>query len=589
MNSGYGCGLLVASPIRGSETNRECQQNAEKKAFNTLQQVYGPIGRWLIGCGESVLNTALDQVKPSSKWSPDLHNHDVRAVIAASIAINVLVLAIPFYINRVYTSVLPQQSGNSLLVITGLLIAVVILDIALKIGRSWVLSLLCGAEEHKQRVNAVRHVLAAPLAVATAEPIQERLEQIRASSLLRNRFLQQWIFERVDLPFVGLYLLVMAVIGGWLAIVPIATALLFYNQAQKAAADATHAIEERYSKQEFRDGVLLSALSGTETVKGLGIEGFLIRRLEPIQEALSTSEYQQQVVNAKLQHIGQLYGQLTGLLVVTFGSIFVIHHDLGTGALAACTLLSRQVSQPFSRYFSLSPRNALIRYGEHKLGKLNDLEQERSFYTGNTTWSQGTVEIGSLQIKPGEVCILTSKHPRELSDFVDEISGHRATDLSPLRVAGQDLSAMRSSERHKAIRLLESTPRLFNGTVLDNLSGFRNSSRRERAIELCKHIGIHDKIVALPRGYETAIGEQAEFPLSPAIAFQIAVAAALMEQPALLLIDASVHKPALATLQWITDLQSSVPRLIAMATLPYGISKPMNSVDISLIRGRAVA
>jgi len=178
------------------------------------------------------LNAALDQVKPSSMWSPDLRNNDVRTVIAASIAINVLVLAIPFYINRVYTSVLPQQSGDSLLVITGLLIAVVILDIAMKIGRSWMLSLLCGAEEHKQRLNAVRHVLGAPLVTATAEPIQNRLEQIRASAMLRNRFLQQWIFERIDLPFVVIYLLVMAIIGGWLSIVPIATALLFYNQAQ---------------------------------------------------------------------------------------------------------------------------------------------------------------------------------------------------------------------------------------------------------------------------------------------------------------------------------------------------------------------
>jgi hypothetical protein len=62
-----------------------------------------------------------------------------------------------------------------------------------------------------------------------------------------------------------------------------------------------------------------------------------------------------------------------------------------------------------------------------------------------------------------------------------------------------------------------------------------------------------------------------------------------MEQPALLLIDASVQQFNLTTLQWITELRSPVPRLVAMAALPYGISKPMNSVDINLIRGRAVA
>ena len=533
-------------------------------------------------------NQALDQVNPSSKWSPDLRNNDVRAVVAASIAINVLVLAIPFYINRVYTSILPQQSGDSLLVITSMLIAVVILDIALKIGRSWVLSLLSGAEEHQHRINAVRHLLAAPLDASTAEPVQERLEQIRSSSLLRNRFLQQWIFEQIDLPFVILYLLVMAIIGRWLALIPIATALIFYKQAKKAGSEAAEAIARRYSKQEFRDSVLISALSGTETVKGLGIEGFLIRRIEPIQEDLSAAEYQQQVVNAKLQHIGQLYGQLTGLLVVTIGSVFVIHHDLATGALAACTLLSRQVSQPFSRYFSLAPRNALIRYGEQKLETANALREEVNFYAGTTAWTQGVVEIGSLRIKPGDVFILTAKQPNELAEFVDEISGHRPTALKPFRIAGEDVSTLRSSERRKAIRLLESRPQLYNGTVLDNLSGFRNSSRRERAIELCKDLGIHDSIVSLPRGYETGIGEHAEFPLSQTISFQISVAAALMEQPALLLVDSSVYQQSLSTLQWLCSLPSPVPRLIAITTPPYGMSESINKIDVSLIGGRAV-
>ena len=134
--------MHLTPPIRGREPQVKIKETATTNLITTLQPPYGPIASSLIGCGHSEPNQAVDQAKPSSKWSPDLRNHDVRAVIGASIAINVMVLAIPFYINRVYTSVLPQQSGDSLLVVTGLLIAVVILDIALKIGRSWVLSLL---------------------------------------------------------------------------------------------------------------------------------------------------------------------------------------------------------------------------------------------------------------------------------------------------------------------------------------------------------------------------------------------------------------------------------------------------------------
>ncbi|MFZ9750194.1 MAG: hypothetical protein ACO3B8_09965, partial [Vulcanococcus sp.] len=45
---------------------------------------------------------------------PDFADPTVRVVIAASIAINLLVLAVPLYINRIYTSVLPQKAGDSL-------------------------------------------------------------------------------------------------------------------------------------------------------------------------------------------------------------------------------------------------------------------------------------------------------------------------------------------------------------------------------------------------------------------------------------------------------------------------------------------
>lgn len=535
------------------------------------------------------MDELLDPGPVHHQWSPDLQSKDVRAVIAASVAINILVLAIPFYINRVYTSVLPQQSGDSLVVITGMLFAVVLLDLLLKVLRSWVLTLLNGAEEHRLRVQAIRHYLAAPLEVARSQSLDQRLEQVRAAGFLRNRFLQQWIFLRIDLPFVALYLLVMGLIGGWLFLIPILSACVFYPQAQRASRDAMEIIRGRYSRQEARDDVLISALSGTETVKGLGIEGFLVRRLEPVQEALSATEYQQQVVNARLRHVGQLYAQVTGLMVVTFGSILVVHHSLATGALAACTLLSRQVSRPFSQYFSMVPRFALIDYGADKINALLRLDAEAAFYEGSTESLSGEVSLGALQIKPGETCVLTGSAPRELSAFIAGILGHQICSLDPVSVGGVNVKLMRSSERRKSLRSVKARADLFNGTVLDNLTAFRPQSRREAAIECCKQLSIHDRLISLPRGYETVIGEQADFPIGSDLAFRISVAAALLDAPALLIIDGSDQALDATTLQWIAGLPVAVPRLVVLSTLPYALKRPLNVVGLEMIQERVSA
>ena len=537
----------------------------------------------------TALAALLDSASIHHQWSPDLQSKDVRAVIAASVAINVLVLAIPFYINRVYTSVLPQQSGDSLVVITGMLFAVVLLDLLLKILRSWVLTLLNGAEEQRLRVQAIRHYLAAPLEVARSQSLDQRLEQVRAAGFLRNRFLQQWIFLRIDLPFVALYLLVMGLIGGWLFLIPILSACVFYPQAQRASRDATAIIRARYAMQESRDDVLISALSGTETVKGLGIEGFLVRRLEPMQESLSAAEYQQQVVNARLQHVGQLYAQVTGLMVVTFGSILVVNHSLATGALAACTLLSRQVSRPFSRYFSLVPRFALIDYGADKINELLSLDAEPGFYNGRTEALTGEVRLGALRMNLGETCVLTGSTPRELAALIAGVLGHQPCSLHPLTIGGVNVESMRSSERRKSLRAVSARSDLFNGTVLDNLTAFRPQTRREAAIECCKQLSIHDQLIALPRGYETPIGEQADFPLGSDLAFRLAVASALLEQPALLIIDGTDHALDAATLHWIENLPIAVPRLVVLNTLPYALQKPMNVIELGMIQERVSA
>ena len=170
-----------------------------------------------------------DILKPLTQadGAPDLRQPVIRTVIAATVAINLLVLAVPLYINRIYTSVLPQKAGDSLVVITVLLLLVLVLDVVLKTSRAWILSWLGAAEEHRLRLGAIRALLAAPLEASQADPLNTRLEQVGAAVQLRNLLEQQWLVRRVDLPFAFVYLLVLALIGGGLVLVPLILAPLF--------------------------------------------------------------------------------------------------------------------------------------------------------------------------------------------------------------------------------------------------------------------------------------------------------------------------------------------------------------------------
>ncbi|MGA0387071.1 MAG: hypothetical protein ACO3L0_10970, partial [Vulcanococcus sp.] len=92
-----------------------------------------------------------------------------------------------------------------------------------------------------------------------------------------------------------------------------------------------------------------------------------------------------------------------------------------------------------------------------------------------------------------------------------------------------------------------------------------------RAAQLCEQWGVAPWIQALPRGYETPIGETQDFPLSRSLRFRVQVIAALLDEPAALFLDTSqVDLPA-SELQWFLGIQCEASKLVALEAWPPGL------------------
>lgn len=500
--------------------------------------------------------------------APDLNSPVVRAVIAATVAINVLVLAVPLYINRIYTSVLPQKAGDSLLVITILLMAVLLVDVILKTCRAWVLSWMGSAQEHQLRLGAIRALLAAPLNASEAAPINERLEQVRSALSLRSLFEQQWLIRRVDLPFVAVYLVVLALIGGWLVLVPLLLTPLFIRQAERAADRMAVASRRKHQSERFRDEVTLACLQGASTVKALNLEGFLVRRLEPSQENLSQASYQLDESTARLQNLSQLFAQWSQLLIVSFGGWLVINQQLSSGALAACTLLSGQVAAPLGKLFTAEAQQAGIDLAQQQYDALRQLPAEPNLLAGHPVPERGELASSGLRLPEGGLAVISGGQPHQSTAWIESLTALRGEMPPDLRFAGQDPKTMERSLLRQRLRLVKHGSALPQGTVLDQLTQFRCNQLGDEAALLCDRHGVAAQILALPRGYSTPIGENQEFPLPTALVFRLQVMQALLDQPAVLLVDASEVSLASDQLAWLLDLQLDASRLIALSAPP---------------------
>jgi ATP-binding cassette subfamily B protein len=105
-----------------------------------------------------------------------------------------------------------------------------------------------------------------------------------------------------------------------------------------------------------------------------------------------------------------------------------------------------------------------------------------------------------------------------------------------IRIAGQDIRQVTQSSLREAIGIVPQDTVLFNDTVEYNIAYGRPGASREQVQEAARAARIHEFIVAMPRGYQTLVGERG-LKLSGGEKQRVAIARTLLKNPPVLIFD----------------------------------------------------
>lgn len=476
-------------------------------------------------------------------------------VLAASICINLLGLALPLAILQVYDRIIPHAATATLsLLVLGTACALV-MEMVLRIARNYVIAWRAMKMAWQTNAEAASRIAVAPANLVDAVPAARWIQRLQAVASVSEFQISPARLVLVDLPFVAIFLALLAASSALLALVPLVVFLLFGVTAIARGLELRKATAERMSAEAKIRDFLMEALNGIVTAKALGMEQQILRRFERLSEQAAGCTYNVIRLADNAQSYGSLVSTFTQIATATAGAILVINGQVSIGVVACSTMLAGRVIQPLLRLVAAWNEIQGVMVAMETAKPVFDLPDahrptlpasERQklparLIFDNVTFAHqaGRSPIlagANLEILPGEIVAISGRDGGGKSTAGRLAAGQLVPQKGQIwidRVA----ASMGEARLRGTVAVVNHQSATVRGTVLNNLTMFRDTERLEAARAAARLIGLESSINRLPRGYDTRLGDSASETLSAGLVQRIAIARAIASNPRLLILD----------------------------------------------------
>lgn len=147
-----------------------------------------------------------------------------------------------------------------------------------------------------------------------------------------------------------------------------------------------------------------------------------------------------------------------------------------------------------------------------------------------------TLDQVSFRIASGEVVALVGPSGAGKTTIGALLPRFWDIQQGNINLDGIDIRQLRLRELRQAIGIVPQEPTLFSGSVAENIAYAHPTADEEQIMAAAQVANAHDFIAALPKGYDTLVGERG-VKLSGGQRQRIAIARAVLKDPAVLILD----------------------------------------------------
>lgn len=471
-------------------------------------------------------------------------------LLALSLFINILSLALPLAMLQTYDRILPNSSTKTLFLLVLLVMASALIEGCLRILRASMTTWTIIRQDYLTNVHIAERLMKAKLSAQRATSQEPGMVLIDFITKSRGQADEQVVVHLLDAGFVLLYLTLLAYIGGVLVFVTVFFMSVLIYQFFKKDSVVTHQLSERKHSAHAYLSFLIDMLRGVYTMKAFSLESLMLRRSETILLKRARTNYHLNRYNMRFLTLTQLLSQVILFGTVGFGAILVMNGQLTIGGLVACTLLSGRCLQPISQILSMWRARFETHYTDQFIKRIQALEPEHSFaqdelltIEGQITFSNMTfskssiiqIHPFSLTIKPN-TCVTIRNHDLRtyylfyiLMKFIEPTGGS-------VKIDGRPIQEYANHSLRKYLGYVPHRPHVFQATIMDNLTQFR-PEKEAYAKRLIHELEIEYLFQAFPDGYSTKIGPNANHMFSEGLRLIITFLRVLIDEPKILMLN----------------------------------------------------
>jgi len=492
--------------------------------------------------------------RPHWFWGEFLnHRRALIEVAAGSLTANLLAVAVALFSLQVYDRVIPYQSEPTLWVLAlGALIAVG-MEGLLKLARSGLMDMTGKRIELTVQARLMHRLLGMKLQPGRSP--SQQFSAMREFSAVREFFTATTIGTLADLPFILIFFLLVASIGGnlvWVLVIGgvlmVAPGLLFQKR-MIALTVATQGASIRAAR------LLYEAVFEAETVATQRGEDRIKRIWAELSTLSAVKSSEQRHLTSLLGYWAQGVQQATYVIAVVCGTYLVFAGDFTVGTIIAIGILTGRTLGPLAQLSSTLARWSNVKSALDGLEGIAEapqaLEADRHYLRRDRLkgalelrnldfrydpQAGPTIDIAGLAIPAGQHVAVLGANGSGKSTLLRLLAGLYEPTSGRVLIDGVDLHQVHPRDLRRGVGYLGQEVRLFSGSLRDNLNMTQLERDDDRMFAALDFAGLGPFVRSHPRGLDLEIREMGEG-LSVGQRQSMGWARLWLQDPAVVLLD----------------------------------------------------